>query len=317
MADACALLVCGEALIDLVPIEAGAEPTFRAVCGGSPYNVAISLGRLGADAYFLGRLSGDANGARLARRLSENGVSLDFVSYGSAPSTLACVTPAGEGQPDVGYAFYVEATSGATLSAEDFPTSLPERIGLVHFGSFSALLPQSGRLIREFAAGSGRIVSYDPNIRPAVTPDPIAIRPEVGACVAVADIVKLSDADAVWLYPDKSLDAIAARLLRLGSSLVAITRGAEGAIIRTRSVCLSLPGVATRVVDTVGAGDTFMAAFLWDLGRRGLIARATLADSEEEDLEGAAQVACRAAAIVCGRRGAEPPFAAELHADAP
>lgn len=314
MDDACAFLVCGEALIDLVPIEAGADPRFRAVCGGSPYNVAIGLGRLGAGAYFLGRLSRDGNGDRLARRLSDNGVSLEYVAFGSAPSTLAYVFPPEAGRPDVTYAFYVDGTSGAVLEPGDFPPALPPRIGAVHFGSFAALLPGSGARIRAFVAASGRVVSYDPNIRPTITPDRDAVRPDIAACVAVSDIVKLSDADAAWLYPGRPLDDVATDLLGSGASLVAITRGAEGAIARSRAARVSVPGVPTRVVDTVGAGDTFMAAFLWSLGRRGLMRRQALADAREADLAAAARVACQAASIVCGRRGAEPPFAAELEA---
>lgn len=312
MNDPCGFLVCGEALIDLVPIGSGPEPTMRAVCGGSPYNVAIGLGRLGANTRFLGRLSRDANGGRLARRLSDNGVGLDLVAYGAAPSSLACVFPPEQGGADVGYAFYIDGTSGAVFQAEDFPSALPAAVGLVHFGSFSALLAGSGALIRAFVQGSGCIVSYDPNIRPTITPDPAAARPLVAACMAVADIVKLSDADASWLYPGRSLDDVVSDILAMGPSLVAVTRGAEGALAGTSTVRVALPGIPTRVVDTVGAGDTFMAAFLWDLGRRGLIDRRVLASASETQLHGATRLACQAAALVCARHGAEPPFKAEL-----
>jgi fructokinase len=310
--DGCAFLVCGEALIDLVPLASQPEPVLRAVCGGSPYNVAIGLGRLGAETQFLGRLSRDANGRRLADRLSDNGVDLALVATGAAPSTLAYVFPPEEGRPDVSYAFYLEGTSGAVLWPEDFPRTLPPRIRFVHFGSFAALLPVSGSLIRDFAAGSGRVVSYDPNIRPSITPELEAVRPAIAECVAVADIVKLSDADAEWLYPGTPPDDVATEMLRAGPSIVAVTRGAAGAIVHSRSARVSLPGIPTHVVDTVGAGDAFIAAFLWDLGRRGLINRQALAGAGEADLAGAAALACQAAAIVCGRAGAEPPFAAEL-----
>jgi len=186
----------------------------------------------------------------------------------------------------------------------------------VHFGSFSALLPRSGAMIRDFAAGSGCLVSYDPNVRPTITPDRDAGRQEIAACIAVADIVKLSDADAEWLYPGRPLDDIAGDILRLGPSLIAITRGADGAIVQTPTMRVAVPGVPTRVIDTVGAGDTFMAALLWGLGQRGLVDRRALASAGEADLTGAASVACRAAAIVCARPGADPPFAAELEGSA-
>ena len=312
MNDRHGFLVCGEALIDLVPIDSGPEPTMRSVCGGSPYNVAIGLGRLGADTRFLGRLSRDANGRRLAGRLAENGVGLDLVTYGAAPSTLAYVFPPDSGGPDVSYAFYLEGSSGAVFQAEDFPATLPASVGLVHFGSFAALLGQSGAMIRAFVQRSGCIVSYDPNIRPTVTPDPDVTRPLVAACMAAADIVKLSDADADWLYPGQSLDDVLASILAMGPSLAAITRGPQGALVATRSVCAAIPGIPTRVADTVGAGDTFMAAFLWDIGRRGLFDRNALAAASESQLGGITALACQAAALVCARHGAEPPFKAEL-----
>ena len=312
MNDRHGFLVCGEALIDLVPIGTGPEPAMRSVCGGSPYNVAIGLGRLGADTRFLGRLSRDANGRRLAARLAENGVGLDLVTYAAAPSTLAYVFPPEGGGSDVSYAFYLEGSSGAVFQAEDFPATLPASVGLVHFGSFAALLGQSGAMIRAFVQRSGCIVSYDPNIRPTVTPDPVATRPVVAACMAAADIVKLSDADADWLYPGQSLDDVLSGILAMGPSLAAITRGSQGALVATRSVRAALPGVPTRVADTVGAGDTFMAAFLWDIGRRGLLDRAALAAASDSQLGGITALACQAAALVCARHGAEPPFRAEL-----
>lgn len=312
MNNPCGFLVCGEALIDLVPIDTGPEPMMRAVCGGSPYNVAIGLGRLGADTRFLGRLSLDGNGRRLASRLAQNGVSLDLITYAAAPSTLAYVFPQEPGRPDVSYAFYVEGTSGAVFQEQDFPIALPASVGLVHFGSFAALLGRSGALVRAFAKSSGRIVSYDPNIRPTITPDPVTTRPIVAACIGAADIVKLSDADAEWLYPGRPLDDVMSDILGMGPSMVAITRGSEGAIAGTRTVRVALPGTPTQVVDTVGAGDTFMAAFLWDLGRRGLIDRDALAGASQTQLGGATSLACGAAALVCGRHGAEPPFRAEL-----
>jgi fructokinase len=110
------------------------EPASRRGCGAA-MGVAIGLGRLGAETQFLGRLSRDANGRRLADRLSDNGVDLALVATGAAPSTLAYVFPPEEGRPDVSYAFYLEGTSGAVLWPEDFPRTLPPRIRFVHFGS--------------------------------------------------------------------------------------------------------------------------------------------------------------------------------------
>ncbi|MBS0559496.1 MAG: carbohydrate kinase [Proteobacteria bacterium] len=309
-----AFVVCGEALIDLVPLGSGTDHAYRATCGGSPFNVAIGLGRLGARAHFMGRLSRDPNGERLAARLAANGVALDLVARGDAPQMLAYVFPPEPGRPDVGYAFYLDGTSGAAPEAADMAAPLPADLAAVHFGSFSAVLPRSGPAIRDFVRRSGAFASYDLNLRPTITPDRDAVRAAVAECAAVAGIVKLSDADADWLFPGRGFDDLAEDWLRGGASLVAMTRGPEGALLRTASARVSAPGVPTTVVDTVGAGDTFMAALLWGLGRRDLLQAEALSAAPEAALAAAAALACRAAAIVCTRRGAEPPTAAELGA---
>jgi fructokinase len=312
MSGAAAYLICGEALIDLIPLEGGGEHHFIATPGGSPFNVAIGLGRLGAETFFLGRLSSDPNGRRLSRCLAENGVRLDFVRTGNTPSTLACIFPPEPGQPDVRYAFYLQGTSGAALDPADMPDHLPEQIRAVHFGSFAAILPGSGSLIRDFAAASGRLVSYDPNIRPSLMRDRDIARPEVEACMAVADLVKLSDADAAWLYPGRSIVDIAAEILRSGPTIVAVTKGADGAEIFTATDRIAVKGVPVSIVDTVGAGDTFMATLLWGLGRRNILSRDAFGSMKSETLAAVAATACRAAAIVCTRVGADMPSAAEL-----
>ena len=314
MDEAGAFVICGEALIDLVPMQGGTDPTYRAACGGSPYNVAIGLGRLGAATHFLGRLSRDPNGERLAARLAANGVALDLVARGDAPQMLAYVFPPEPGRPDVGYAFYLDGTSGAAPEAADLAAPLPADLGVVHFGSFSAVLRRSGPAIRDFVRRSGVFASYDLNLRPTITPDRETARAAVAECAAIAGIVKLSDADADWLFPGRGFDDLAEDYLRGGASLVAMTRGPDGAVLRTPSVRVSVPGAPTTVVDTVGAGDSFMAALLWDLGRRRLLQAEPLAAAPEAALAAAATLACRAAAIVCTRRGAEPPTAAELGA---
>lgn len=309
------VLVCGEALIDLVPVSArspGDGPMYRAVCGGSPYNVAIGLGRLGLPTWFLGRLSRDGNGRLLSQRLSQSGVSLDCVVSGAAPTTLACVFPPQPGRADVDYAFYIAGTSGAEFRPEDFPMTPPAGARVVHFGSFAALMPGSGALIRDFARRSRLLVSYDPNIRPSLTPDLAQMRTDAAACMAVADLVKLSDADAAWLYPGMAHDAMAAALLGQGVRLVALTCGADGAVIWTDRHRVAVPALPVEVVDTVGAGDSFMATLLWALGNADALTRDGLGEIASSTLVEIGTLACRSAAMVCGRQGADPPFVEEL-----
>jgi len=315
MATSHGVVVCGEALIDLVPVSArspGDGPIYRAVCGGSPYNVAIGLGRLGQPTWFLGRLSRDGNGRLLAQRLAQSGVSLDCVVSGAAPTTLACVFPPQPGRADVDYAFYVAGTSGAEFLAEDFPLVPPAGASVLHFGSFAALMPGSGGLIRDFARQSRLLVSYDPNIRPSLTPDLAQMRADAAACMAIADLVKLSDADAAWLYPGMPHDQMARSILQRGVRLVALTCGADGAILWTDRHRVAVPAPPVAVVDTVGAGDSFMATLLWALGNADALTQDGLGETAEAALFEIASLACRSASMVCGRQGADPPFVAEL-----
>lgn len=185
---------------------------------------------------------------------------------------------------------------------------------MLHFGSIS-LVREPGatsfeQLIRR---ESGKLVlSLDPNVRPSLIGDRAAYRQRLEGWVALADIVKVSQADLRWLYPDREPIDAARRLLATGPALVAVTRGAAGAVGITATVTVDVPGSPVAVQDTIGAGDAFTAGLLGFLELRGVLDRAALHALREEDLRPCLTLANRMASITCTRSGAQPPTRVEV-----
>src|SRR6478736_1404442 len=199
------ILVSGEALIDLIPDPL--KPTaYDAVLGGSPYNVAIGLARLGAPTAFISRLSADGNGEALAGALAANRVDLSFVARDMRPSALAFVMR-GTAKTGSRYSFYLDGT--AYDGPWPFPAEWPQGARHLHVGSFGAV-ERHGRAVVEAIqlASSLATVSFDPNVRPFVTPDREAVRLLVERQVSLAHVVKASEEDLEWLYPGRSLEEI-------------------------------------------------------------------------------------------------------------
>ena len=242
------ILVMGEALVDLVPGPEGRE----AVLGGSPYNVAIGLGRLGAKVAIATSLSTDADGQRFTAALTADGVDLSYSAFSDAQSPTALVE---EGTAESGprYVFTLAGT------AFDTPPALPQNwsddLRHIHAGSFSALVPpMSGAVLEAMQQAKGhRSTSYDPNIRPMITPDKDKARADVERLVALADIVKASEEDMEWLYPDLAPHEAMLEWLGLGPQLAVLTRGAKGAEAFMRDGHMMVPAPRVNVQDTVGA----------------------------------------------------------------
>jgi fructokinase len=310
------ILVGGEALIDFIPArsEDGA-PAYLPRPGGSPYNVAVALGRLGVPTAFAGGISTDFFGDQLVENLRASGVRTDCAMRLDRPSTLAF---ASLGRPEPAYAFY---DAGAADRHWQLTEEMPgPEIRAVHAGSLA--------LAREPAAGAyealiqrahlrGLAVSLDPNIRAERIADNPAHRSRLERLAAAADIVKLSLADLAWMAPGAPADEYAAALLRRGPSLVVITAGAAGASAYGRAARAHRPAVPVQVIDTVGAGDSFMAGLLAGLWDGGWLHRAALAELAEPALAGALELGSQVAAITSSRIGADPPWRRELRAVGP
>ncbi len=193
------ILISGEALIDLIPDPIRAN-AYDAVLGGSPFNVAIGLARLGSKTAFVSRISADGNGEALAAALAENGVDLGFVARDMRPTMLAFVMR-GTAKTGSRYSFYLDAT--AFDGPWPFPTEWPKGARHLHVGSIAAVDPRHGQsVVAALTAARPRAtISFDPNIRPLVTPDRDAATILVERQVSLAHVVKASREDLEWLYP--------------------------------------------------------------------------------------------------------------------
>ncbi|MBU2960936.1 carbohydrate kinase [Citreicella sp. C3M06] len=298
------ILCCGESLIDMLPRTATTgEASFAPVAGGSVFNTAIALGRLGAPAGYFGGLSNDLFGQVLSKALSESRVDASLAPRSERPTTLAFVTLT-NGQAQ--YAFYDEMTAGRMLTPADLPT-LTDGVEALFFGGISLVSEPAADSYAALCAGAGeRLVMMDPNIRPGFVTDEAGYRARLAAMLSRADIVKISDEDMFWLGTTPE------QLLEGGVALVLETRGAVGVSARTAAGEMLVPARKAEVVDTVGAGDTFNAGLLAGLWRAGLLSREGVRDASLEALRPAVALGAAAAAVTVSRAGANPPWANEL-----
>lgn len=311
------ILCCGEALIDFVPTADGAA--YRPVTGGSIFNIAIGLGRLGAAVGYFGKVSTDFFGDRLVQTLSDNGVDTSLVVRAPGPTTLAFVDLAVEGGREPRYSFYAAAAADRSLAIGELPEQLPASVQALHFGSISLLLePGASSLEALMRREAGqRLISLDPNVRPGLIQDRDAYRERFEGWTEVVDVLRLSRADFDWLYPDRSSEAAFQDWFSRGVSLVILTNGAQGALGMTAEGASAFsPAAPVDVVDTVGAGDSFLAACLFLLAREGrLTSKEALRRIPTNSIERCLAFASRAAALTCSRPGSDPPFLSELEAD--
>jgi fructokinase len=305
-------VVCGEALMDVYVREASATGlALDARIGGSPFNVAVGLARLGRSAALLAGISGDAAGERLMQALVAEGVDTRLAVRSEAPTTLSVVSVDAAGVPR--YTFYGHGTADRAIDVDTLPALAPQ-VRVLQFGSYALVVEPVGSALRALAARESgrRLVAYDPNVRLNVEPDIARWRSAVEAMAALAHIVKVSDEDLGLLYPDEAPSQVAQRWLSAGARLVVVTRGAQGCEAWTPTHHVAEPASPIEVVDTVGAGDTFQAALLTWLDEQALLGLAGLDALDPPRLRLMLRFAARAAAITCSRRGADMPRRGEL-----
>jgi fructokinase len=298
------VLVVGEALVDVVRRASDRTSGDDIVHpGGSPLNVAVGLRRLGLQATLHSAFGADPNGVAIAQHLEDSDVAVTDSTVGDRPTSVALATLAVDGS----------ATYAFSIDWDPAPLEVPEgRFDAVHTGSIGAALEPGATLVEALLTQlrPSTTVSFDPNVRPQLMGDPADARARVERLVALADVVKASDEDLAWLYPDATVAQILERWLALGPALVVVTRGAHGADALAAAGTAHVDAPPTEVADTIGAGDSFMAGLLAALGDRDLLGghrRPHLHAITRVELEAVCLLAARCAAITVSRQGADPP----------
>ena len=305
-------IVCGEALFDVFATgDTATGIGFDGRIGGSPFNVALGLARLGQAVGFCGGIGTGFAGERLLRALADEGIDAAAVARIDAPTTLSLVGLDARGVPS--YAFYGQGAADRLLRPEHL-AAVPASARAFHFGSYAMVVQPVAATQRLLVEREHRrsVISYDPNIRSNVEPDLDLWRATLQWMLPRTHLLKVSDEDLALLYPGRSADDFAAGALAAGTPWVVVTQGAEGAVGYTRRGRVLMPPVPVSVVDTVGAGDTFQAALLTWLAETGRLTPAAIAGIDDAALGDALGFAGRAAAITCGRRGADLPRRHEL-----
>jgi fructokinase len=305
-------VVCGEALLDVfVAHDTRAGVQLDAKMGGSPFNVAIGLARLGQAVAFFGAVSTDTLGERLMRALRDEQVAAEAVVRTPMGTTLGLVSLDENGVPS--YCFHGTSDRQLTLDALQ---RIPTGARVFHVGSYATVVEPSASTLRALieAERARSLIAYDPNVRLAVQPSLDCWRDTLQWMISRDHLLKISEEDVALLYPGTPIEPLAAEWLSHGVQLVIVTRGAAGARAWTAQRRIQIPSVEIALADTVGAGDSFQAAFLTWLAEHEQLSRRALAKISSTDLTAALHFAAQAAAITCSRQGADLPRRPELPA---
>jgi fructokinase len=306
------ILSCGDALIDFVPVAAAdGNEAVRPMVGGSCLNVAVGLARLGAPAGFVGGISTDLFGRMIGEHVCASGVDLTYATRSDHQTTLAFVRmAAGESR----YAFYDAGTASQAWAYQRGKIPF-EAVAAVHIGSTTLVNERGAAETAAMIADATRsaTISFDPNCRPNLVKDKKAYLDRMSVFAGSADVIRMSDVDFDYLYGEETYGDKAASLFAGGCGLFAITRGVKGAQAwHPKAGAIEVDAPAIKVVDSIGAGDSFQAALLFALHRLGRLDRTGLAHASADELRHALSFACRCAALTCTRVGADPPRSTEI-----
>ena len=305
------IVCCGEALIDMLPRKAAdGAAVYQPFNGGSIFNTAIALGRMGIKTGFFSGLSTDFFGDSLKAGLQESHVDLKYARIWDRPSTLAFVKL---DNGNARYSFFDDNSAGRMLTRKDLP-KLAADVEALHFGSISLIAEPGASTLEALMKREmkKRVICFDPNIRPTLIKNRKEYLARVSRLIAMCDILKISDEDVKWITGADDLAGAAKKWLRAGAKVVIVTKGGEGVEAFSKKISVKLPSVKVAVVDTVGAGDTFTAGILASLSQAGKLNKAAMASLDEAALNAALDFAARAAAITVSREGANPPWTHEL-----
>ncbi len=300
-----AVWVCGEALIDLIPVRPGSDQR-QVIPGGGPANTAHALARLDIATEFIGGLSDDQYGQRMRAEFIAGRGGLTFTPEHPLPTCLAIVSIDLDGGAT--YEFNIDGTATFAFAIENLPDPKLIQPEAIYIGTLATIIEPGASILKDWIlqAKNYAPIIYDPNIRSSVISDRSRYQEVVKELVVLSNVVKASEDDLAWLYPEADPLEIARSWVSQGVQIVVVTKGENGIIGVTDNQEVSIPGVKVDVIDTVGAGDTVGAVIVEALVEFGL------EKLTSELLSHTLHRAALAAAITCSRAGANPPTKAEL-----
>jgi fructokinase len=307
-------LVCGEALMDVFAAgETATGMTLDARVGGSPFNVAVGLARMGQPVSLLSSISRGFLGDRLMQALTSEGVQTGTVQRSDHPTTLSLVGLDANQIPS--YAFYGDGAADRQLTPQAL-SAIPASVRVLHFASYATVVEPIASTLRALVEQERTrcLVSFDPNVRLNVQPVASVWREHLQWMLPRCHLLKISDEDlGLLLAWNAGIERFAAQALAQGVKLVVVTRErTEGATAWTQTATAHVASLPVSVLDTVGAGDTFQAALLTWLAEKALLGASDLDTLTNSQLESALAFSARAAALTCSRRGADLPRRSEL-----
>jgi fructokinase len=307
--------VIGEALIDMVQPRPGRD--FEAQPGGGPLNIAVGLRRMGHPTAFVGRVSTGALGALVREHIESNGLDLSTCVSTGDLTTLAFASL--DEERKASYEFYVSGTADWGWTDEELKI-LPDDCQAIHTGSLAAFLQPGAdaivRLWERCRSHGDALLSFDPNVRPDLLGPRADALAAVERFVSASHLVKASDDDARWLYPDWSVEEVLRHWSGLGPELVVMTRGSDGCLaLRAGGALLQADGHAVEVADTIGAGDAFVSGLLSGLADLGALGPAAVTKLSDAEVTALLDEAVLISAMTCRRAGADPPNRREYEAE--
>lgn len=264
----------GELLIDFFPNEIGVPlkevSGFTKQPGGAPANVAVTVSRLGGKASFIGKLGQDAFGDYLADVLEQNQVdSSHLFRTAEANTALAFVSLQENGERE--FSFYRNPSADMLLDKAELRDVVFTSEDILHFCSvdlIEAPVKYAHLEALEKMKQAGGTIVFDPNVRLNLWPDPEMLKRTIQEFLSYADILKISDDELAFITGLDSEEAGIAQLLEAGPALLIYTKGSKGADLYFKGEKASVAGVRVKAVDTTGAGDSFIGAFLYQIAQQ-------------------------------------------------
>ncbi len=307
------ILCCGEALIDMLPdFSKAGNRCFVPKVGGSVFNTAIALGRLSANVYLFAGISQDLFGKMLEKELVHSKVGTQYLVHFDNPSSLAFVDLFNQ---QAEYTFYTNDAADTMLRLSDFRVNYLKSKTMFFGGISLCKDPTASTMLKLMLKSSiSNVIMIDPNIRIAFISDEVSYRKRLTKMLSTSDIIKMSDADLEWLVPDKSRTHLKIeKLFGKLKKLIIITKGEKGsyAFFGSKKIA-EVVSIPVKVVDTIGAGDTFNAGLIYSLQQQRALTKQFCRKPNSSIIQEALKYANRLSSFTVSKVGANPPWLNEL-----